>query len=144
MSMHCQLHVLLYNAYMLHTCMYWVHCTVHHNFCQIIAEHVWGICRRKILKDWYRQRSSESWNLYYNVLWALYHIPSSCMIIMVHVVKGRQHSAHIQCPNHGDGVSRPWKWQISMLRSQRWIWQRITAFKVQIGRVVDSLLYSAG
>ena len=80
----------------------------------------------------------------YNIIiWTLYHIPSSCMIIMVHVVKGRQHSAHIWCPNRGDGVSRPRKWQISMAQSQRWSSQHSTASKVQIGYVVDGLLYIA-
>ena len=34
-------------------------------------------------------------------------IPSSCMVIMVYVVKDRQYSMHIRCPSHGDGV---WDW----------------------------------
>jgi hypothetical protein len=47
--------------------------------------------------------------IYYGRLWnfkneTLYHIPSSCMVIMVHAVKGRQHSAHIRCLNRRDGV----------------------------------------
>jgi hypothetical protein len=75
--------------------------------------------------------------LYYETL---YHIPS---IIVVHMVKGRQHSVHIRCPNRGDGVSRPQKWQILMLQSQRWTWQRSTASKIQISRVVDGVLYIA-
>jgi hypothetical protein len=36
------------------------------------------------------------------------------MVIMVRMVKGRQHSAHILCPARGDGVSRPQKRQTSI------------------------------
>ena len=72
--------------------------------------------------------------------WTLDHIPSSCMVIIMHVVKGCQHSMHILCPSRGVGVSRPRKWQISMLQSQRWTWQHSTASKVQISRVMDGML----
>jgi hypothetical protein len=41
------------------------------------------------------------WNILH-----VYHNPSSCMVIRVHVVKGRQYicSAHIRWPIRGDGV----------------------------------------
>ena len=78
--------------------------------------------------------------MFYSCL-TLYHIPSSWMTIMVRVVEGCQHSAHIRCSNHRDGVSRPQKWPILVLQEQRGTWQCITASKVQIGRIVDSLLY---
>ena len=44
-----------------------------------------------------------------------------------------------------DGVwdSRPRKWQILMLQSQRWTWQCLAACKFQISLVVDSVLYIA-
>jgi hypothetical protein len=63
-------------------------------------------------------------------------IPSSCMVITVHVVKDHQHSVHIRCLSRRDGA---WD-RLSTLKAanldastQRWTWQRSTASKVQIG-----------
>ena len=38
---------------------------------------------------------------------SLDHIPSSCMVLTVHVVKGRQYSAHIQLPQSQRWSLRP-------------------------------------
>ena len=74
-----------------------------------------------------------------------YHTPSSSIVIIAHVVKGRQHSAHIWCPSHrdmeSDTNSWPWEWQISMLKSQRWTWSHSTASKSGCGR---HAIYSTG
>ena len=70
----------------------------------IITWYAWYQCStclifQTLLVSYYDLIPSELW-------WneTLCHIPSSYMVITVHVVKGRQHSEHIECPNCGDGV----------------------------------------
>jgi hypothetical protein len=51
----------------------------------------------------------QSSSYYYETL---YHIPSSCMVIIVHVVKGHQYNAHIHAPimeMESEADSRPRK-----------------------------------